>query len=851
MIIIVSLLFVGNGVTAHAAVKSKVAWNTSKKTLTVGEKFKLKLKKKNVKSAKLTKVKTSNKKVAKVSKKGVVTALKKGKTTITGIVKITYRGTKKTTNKRVVCKVNVKAKKSSSERPAATNIATETNQSTQSNPSAEPKPNPIESEMPEIQVTLPPSETIPPDTKDVYENFGDQWKFSKIEKEEDFYLTEEFDDADWEDVNLPHTWNSKDGCDGWDNIDSNGNSYYRGLGIYRKSFELSDLKSQNKEVFLDFEGVNTIAKVYVNHQYVGIHEGGYSGFRFDITDYVNWTNKNIVAVVVDNSPTTYIAPLAGEGDFTKFGGMYRGVSLLAMEQTHVDVLDAGSQGVKISSSLSDDFSNADVSVHTLVQNDTEQDKEVVVYNYIFDKDGNTVLQLGKTVNVPAGKQVETANVGRVLQPHLWNGVNDPYMYSVKTMLYVDGAFEHVISTAIAFRDCQIRDNQFFLNGKSYEIHGVNYHEDSFENGSAMTEEMFERDYKEMIEMGVTAVRMAHYQHSQMEYDLCDQLGLLVWSEIPLINRTKEETITVDSELFSENIKHQLEEMIKQNRNHPCIFTWGISNELYDVDEETCQLYQELCTQAKTLDASRPTIYADNVGTTSTDKRSMPTDLVGYNRYDGWYYNNFSDMGRWIAKRMNLLQKQTCISEYGAGGAVSQHMDNPTKDDISPNGANHCEEYQSLYHEKVWANIAKHNQTWGEFIWCMYDFASDVREEGDTKGQNDKGLVTRDRKTRKDAFYFYQSVWSEKHMVHITSSRYSERPSTIPKLKVYSNAESVELFVNDVSIGAVEKSSLGVYEKTVFQWSDVNITAGKENVVRAVAKFSDGSTETDEIMWQGK
>jgi beta-galactosidase len=332
------------------------------------------------------------------------------------------------------------------------------------------------------------------------------------------------------------------------------------------------------------------------------------------------------------------------------------------------------------------------------------------------------------------------------------------------------------------------------------LRGVNYHQDSFENGWAMTDSQRERDYAMITEVGANAVRMAHYQHCRHEYEICDREGLIVWSEIPFINRSVCGDKTSPAPKLAENLKQQLTEMIRQNYNHPSVFFWGISNELYDVDKITCKIYNELVSLAKSEDKSRTVIYADNVASSETFGRSAKTDAVGYNRYDGWYYSNFGGMSKWIKEKQQIDSRPTCISEYGGSGAVSQHMDNPTQRDIDPNGTRHWEEYFSLLHEETWADISSMNSIFGSFIWCMFDFSSAGRTEGDTVGQNDKGLATRER-VPKDAFYFYKSAWSESPVVHITSKRFVKRPHEVPEVKVYSNAVSAELFVNGVPYAA--------------------------------------------------
>ena len=679
-----------------------------------------------------------------------------------------------------------------------------------------------------------------------------QWKFSKLgsSKEEiSAAVAVKYDDSRYEMVSLPHTWNAEDGADGRQTADDDGKSYYRGNGIYRRELILEREIWGQKRIYLSFEGANTVTTLYMNGKKVGSHEGGYSGFRFDITDYIVWEQANVIAVLVHNLRTTYIAPLGEEGDFTKFGGLYRDVALLAVNDVSIDLTKNGSEGVLITTQVSDDYEHATANVCTCLQNESKNEKQLWVIFVLKNGEGLEVTRAETSVVMKPQCSKDVQYPVTITKPHLWNGVKDPYLYTMDTYLIAGGTVLQTVTTEIGFRQYDIRKNQFYLNGKPYDIHGVNYHQDSIANGWAMTDGERKADYAMMLDMGVTAVRMAHYQHDSFEYQLCDRLGLIVYTEIPLINRSKSDDFTVNWNLFTENIKKQMTELIYQNYNYPSICFWGISNELYDTDEETSQLFTELCKLAVTLDGTRKTIYADNQAYPDYVKRSAAADLVGYNRYDGWYYNELGGTCSWIASHQKTDDRPTCITEYGAGAAVTQHMDLPTQKDITPNGKKHFEEYQAIYHEEAWKDIVTANNVWGEFIWCMFDFASYFREEGDTKGQNDKGLVTRDRQIKKDAFYFYKSVWNAEKMVHITSSRYIKRPSIVPQVKVYSNAETVELFVNGASVG-VQKSSLQKGKSTIFTWENVVLLENEENAVKAVATFSDGSQKEDSVTWSG-
>ncbi|GKX65144.1 glycoside hydrolase family 2 protein [Inconstantimicrobium mannanitabidum] len=675
------------------------------------------------------------------------------------------------------------------------------------------------------------------------------WKFAMLDAEDVLEFAK--DNLVWEEITLPHTWNAMDCVDVSSIKDYKGNSYLRGIGVYFNHIVFYRETYEGKQIYLEFEGANTVTEVYINGVYVGKHEGGYSAFRFNITDYVKLDEDTFIIVKVDNAETTYIAPLASEGDFTKFGGIYRDVNIIAVNGVHIDLEDYGADGVYISYEVSEDLKSVEIITVVKIANETDKKVEGKLETVFCDGEENIILTMRGEVSIKAFSVESVELKGRIYNPHLWNGLKDPYLYKVMTSVLNNGKIVDELSISTGLRSYSVDNNTFYLNGEVYSIHGVNYHQDSYENGWAMDDRQRIRDYDVMLNMGVTAVRMAHYQHDKFEYSLCDETGILVYSEIPLINRSKSKEFKIDWNKFCGNIKQQLVEMIRQNFNHPSVILWGISNELYDVDDDTCKLYKELCSLAKLEDRSRMTIYADNTASNSTDKRSKDTDLIGYNRYDGWYYSKLGDMSKWIGEKIAQNNyKPACISEYGAGGAVSHHMEEPNQKDIVADGTPHYEEYQATFHEETWADIASSGKVWGSFIWCMFDFASHSRVEGDTLGINDKGLVTRNRLIYKDAYYFYQSIWSHSNTLHITSSRMINRANLIPEVKIYSNALMVELFVGNENVGVVKAQDLDSYHNTVFKFENVYIDKGIKNQVRAVATYSDGTTKDEMVQWVG-
>lgn len=686
-------------------------------------------------------------------------------------------------------------------------------------------------------------------------NFDYNWKFRKLTQNDGLCnLAVEavgFDDNAWETVTLPHTWNAVDGASGRTGVDEGGEHYYRGLGAYRKNYVFPS-ELLGKKIYIEFEGANTVTEIYINEQFVGRHEGGYSAFRFDITDYVRFGADNIIAVKVNNAPTDYIAPITDQGDFTKMGGIYRNVSLIAVEPLHIDLMDYGSSGIYITpSNISG--AHADIDVLVKLVNDGEAKQNSTVATTILDMDGNAVASAVSETIIDAKGNAEVEVSIPLDNPIFWHGTANPYLYSARVTISVNEEVLEELTQHFGIRTYSIdAEKGFFLNGEHLNLCGVNYHQDSYENGWAMTDDQRERDYGMMIDMGCNTVRMAHYQHDGYEYDICDRLGLAVWTEIGIVNKVSadETDKLVVSDGFADNAKQQLVELIRQNYNHPSVIVWGISNELYQMSDEIFNIYTELNNLAKAEDSTRLTVYAD--AQFWGRFMELPTDIVGYNRYFGWYIDGADDaFGRWIdGYHLNREKRPIAVSEYGGGGAISQHKDNIVwEQDIDSWGQRHYENYQSKLHEDIWAQFSERQYLWGTYIWCMFDFASDGREEGDTKGQNDKGLVTRGR-VPKDAFYFYKSVWNDEPMLHLTEKRFAVRPSIVPQVKAYSNAERVELFVDGVSKGEINRLELEANRSTVFVWENIEIKTGEVSEIKVIATFADSLSLKDAAAWRG-
>jgi beta-galactosidase len=625
------------------------------------------------------------------------------------------------------------------------------------------------------------------------------WRF--IRKDLPSAQSTGFDDAGWQAVTLPHTWNALDGQDGGDN-------YYRGACWYRLNLPL-DSTVMVKQLFLRFEAASLVADVFVNGRPVGRHVGGFAAFCFDITGLVHAGN-NIVAVRVDNSHSPDIPPLSG--DFTICGGLYRNVHLLILNKISISPTDDASPGIYLKPVQVDD-KIAIVNALARLRNDSDEDQTVIVRFTIRNAADHEVAATQMPQTIPAHSKSDSTSNLTIESPHFWNGRDDPYLYHATIDLIQNGMLLDRVVQPLGLRSFRVDAQKgFILNGRPYPLHGVAVHQDYFNKGWAITSDDIDKSYRLIEEMGCTTVRLAHYQHPDYEYSLCDHAGIVVWAEACLVNRIG------DTAAFSENAKQQVRELIKQNYNHPSIFFWSLFNELGPRTRTDWQLVHDLNDIAHDLDPDRRTVAASHL------PAQIPlngyTDIIGFNRYFGWYTGTIADWPTELDKlRATLPNRAIGISEYGAGASVLQHEEHPTTQP-STKGHWHPEEWQSTVHETAWRAIKDRPWLWATYVWSMFDFASDARDEGDTPGRNDKGLVTADREIKKDAFYFYKANWTEDPFVHICEKRFDPRPVGPAELKVYSNCDSVELFLNGKSLGNRSCSD------HVFVWNQVLLRQGK-------------------------
>lgn len=564
-------------------------------------------------------------------------------------------------------------------------------------------------------------------------------------------------------VNIPHTWNNLDGQDG-------GSDYYRGKCFYRK--KISVTKKENKDYFLEFRGVNAIAEVFVNGESVAYHEGGFSTFRAKITDALH-DGENVIVVSADNSSNDRVYPQMA--DFTFFGGIYRNVYIIEAPVVRFDLEHLGSDGVKITPSVNEDGS-ATVAIESYFTGDLA-DATVECSVCLGDE-----VVAHQTVTATETTSFEFA----IENPVLWDGIDNPALYTAKLTLKtpIDADKRNI---RFGIRTMKADKDGFMLNGRRYPLHGVSRHQDRQDMGWAISEKEHKEDIDIIREMGANTIRLAHYQHDQYFYDLCDEYGIVVWAEIPYISSHLPNG--------NENAISQMRELITQNYNHPSIFCWGLSNEITITGEspEVEALHHTLNDICHKMDKTRPTTMAHVTMLEPSSPMTSLSDIMSYNHYFGWYVGDVSGNAEWLDDfRENYPDKTIGISEYGCEAILTWHTSDPKQGDYS-------EEYQSYYHENMLKIFAERPYLWATHVWNMFDFGVDGRNEGGIAGRNNKGLVTYDRKIKKDSFYIYKAYWTTEPFVHIASKRYFYRAEKTTTVKVYSNCDEIALYIGKKEI----------------------------------------------------
>lgn len=615
-------------------------------------------------------------------------------------------------------------------------------------------------------------------------------------------------------VDLPHTWNAQDALSG--KID-----YKRGIGNYEKNLFIRP-EWKGKRLFIRFEGVNNIADVFINRRHIGEHRGGYGAFIFEITGKVEYGKEDSILVRVNNGEQLDIMPLVG--DFNFYGGIYRDVHLLITDETCISPLDYASPGVRL---IQDSVSHRYAKVRAIVDlsNGSSGNQEVELNVRLLD--GQRVVKEGtKNVNLSGNEVMQQELTFEIDQPHLWNGRQDPFLYQAEVTLFRNGQMVDRVTQPLGLRFYRIDpDKGFFLNGKHLPLQGVCRHQDRSEVGNALRPQHHEEDVALMLEMGVNAVRLAHYPQATYFYDLMDKNGIIVWAEIPFVGPGGyNDKGFVDLPAFRANGKEQLKELIRQHYNHPSICVWGLFNELTELGDNPVEYIKELNVLAHQEDTTRPTTSASN----QMGDLNFITDAIAWNRYDGWYGGTPADLGKWL-DRMHKDHPEICIaiSEYGAGASIYHQQDSLVK--TVPTSWWHPENWQTYYHIENWKTISSRPYVWGSFVWNMFDFGAAHRTEGDRPGINDKGLVTFDRKVRKDAFYFYKANWNrEEPMLYLTGKRDTVRTQRLQTITAFTNLSGAELFVNGKSYGKAIPDSYAILE-----WKNVELEPG-ENEIKVVS-----------------
>ncbi len=615
-------------------------------------------------------------------------------------------------------------------------------------------------------------------------NLNENWMFVKD--------TTDISVREGEKINLPHSWNALDGQDG-------GNDYFRGPCLYKKTLKKAFIPSADL-YYLEIRGANSSADVYVGGKKLAHHDGGYSTWRVNITEEI--AEETEIAIIVDNSANDTVYPQMA--DFTFYGGIYRDVNLVCVNKTHFDLDYYGGPGLKITPTVEGTDAKVEVEVYTTEL--TENQK--LVYT-IYDKDENE-LQKIETVDKKATFEIKDV--------HLWNGRKDPYLYCCEVEIVENDEVLDNVCNRFGCRSFKIDPNNgFILNGEEYPLRGVSRHQDRWGVGNALLPEHHREDIDLIMEVGATTIRLAHYQHDQYFYDLCDEKGLVIWAEIPYISKHmpggRENTIS------------QMKELVTQNYNHPSIVVWGLSNEISigGSDDDLLENHKILNDLVHEMDKTRLTTIAAVSMCKMDDPYLQIPDVVSYNHYFGWYGGDTTMNGPWFDKFHEMHPNIPIgCSEYGCE-ALNWHTSDPKQGDYT-------EEYQAYYHEELIKQFFCRKYIWATHVWNMFDFGADARAEGGENGQNHKGLVTMDRKYKKDAFYAYKAWLSDDPFVHLCGKRYIDRTEDVTKVTVYSNLPEVELFVNGESIG--KKTA----EDHFFYFDVPNV--GESTIVAKAGEYSD-------------
>lgn len=661
------------------------------------------------------------------------------------------------------------------------------------------------------------------DARDVT-SFNDGWEFKKGPFSKEAMQVAQKWNADWQEVTIPHTWNA-------DDMQKKASAFYEGAAYYRKKCTFPE-SLEGKRIFLRFEGVGSCAEVYVNGYLVGTHKGAYSAFVCEIGSQVKFGKENEIVVKADNTARPDVIP-TNHVLFGVYGGIYRPVWLVVTEPCSIVVNDHASSGVYITQKNVSKKS-AEVTVKVKVDNAMLAPAPLVLENAVYDMDGKLVKKHNQSFELtPQGVQVYSSYF-KLNSPHLWQGRENPYLYKVVSRLLQNGQVIDEVVQPLGLRKYEVVAGEgFFLNGKKYPMYGVTRHQDWWGLGSALTNKEHDFDLAQIMDIGATTVRFAHYQQSDYIYSRCDTLGLVIWAEIPFVNRVSGQEW--------DNAHQQMRELIRQSFNHPSIYVWGIHNEVYHPHGYTASLTQSIHDLCKLEDPDRYTVSVNGYGHVNHPV-NQNADIQGMNRYFGWYERKIQDIKPWVEKmEKEYPWQRLMLTEYGADANID-HQTEILGDALNWTSPFYPETFQTKTHEYQWSVIAQHPYIIASYLWNMFDFAVPTSRRGSVEARNMKGMMTFDRKIKKDSYFWYKANWSKEPVLYLTQRRNALRERKETSVTVYSNIGTPKVYLNDQELTGVKKGYTDVH----YIFDKVVLNDGK-NVLKAVISYQ-GKEYSDEIEW---
>lgn len=658
----------------------------------------------------------------------------------------------------------------------------------------------------------------------IVESFNSGWVFKKAPAGKELAVNAPKWERGWKEVEIPHTWNARD-------MQVEFNNFYEGAAYYKKQY-FFPAEMKGKRVFLRFEGVGATTEVYVNGSLAATHKGAYSAFSCEIGTLLKAGENNEIIVKADNASRPDVIPV-NHVLFGVYGGMYRPVWLIVTEPYNICVTDCASSGVYITQK-NVSRKQADVKVKVKLDNGTLQPAPLTLQNTVYDREGKQVATESRSFDLTAqGVQTFEADF-KIKNPTLWQGRKNPYLYKVVSRLIQNGKVIDEVVQPLGLRKYEIVAGKgFYLNGEKYPMYGVTRHQDWWGLGSALRNENHDFDLATIMDIGATTVRFAHYQQSDYLYSRCDSLGLIIWAEIPFVNRVTGQE--------AENARNQLRELIRQSFNHPSIYVWGLHNEVYHPHEYTKELTKSLHDLAKTEDPDRYTVSVNGYGHMEHPV-NLNADIQGMNRYFGWYEKKLQDIEPWVeGLEKEYPDQKLMLTEYGADANLvhqTEYLDNS----LNWTKPFYPETFQTKTHEYQWSVIAKHPYIVASYLWNTFDFATPLASRGDLPARNMKGLVTFDRKTKKDSYFWYKANWSEDPVLYLTQRRNVDREKKVTSITVYSNIGEPKVFLNGKELSGIHKGYTDVH----YIIDNVTLANGKNIVKTVVSK--DGKTYEDSIEW---